>query len=80
MTCDFLNGLGVHPKHDTICDKGLPGGMVGDQFILRLAMLPGLAPGIIDIVDKVSDPCFLAALFNMIVDLLGREFWKRFVL
>jgi len=28
MTCDFLNGLGVHPKHDTICDKGLPGSMV----------------------------------------------------
>ena len=59
MTGDFLNGLSVHPKHDTICDKGLPGSMVGDQFIFRFAMLPCLAPGIIDVVDQFSDHCFL---------------------
>lgn len=30
---DLLDGLGIHPQHDTVGDECLPGGVVGDQFI-----------------------------------------------
>lgn len=40
VTDDLLDGLGIHPQHDAVGDKCLPGGMVGDQFIFGLRVFP----------------------------------------
>ena len=36
---DLLDGLGVHPKHDTVSDESLAGGVVDDQLIFGLRVL-----------------------------------------
>ena len=74
VTSDFLDGFCVHAQHDAVGDKGFPGGMVGDQFILGLVRFPCLTPGIIYKANQVSDPGFLTAVLNMVFDLLCRKF------
>lgn len=54
--------------------------MVSDQFILRFAMFPCLAPGIIDVIDHFINPSFFAAILTMVIDLLSRQFWQGVVI
>ena len=39
---DLLDGLGVHTQHNAVGDESLPGGVVGDQLIFGLRVLPGV--------------------------------------